>query len=267
MNKFINLLLITFFSAITLIAQDFEVSPVKLYFTADPGSAQIKTVTIKNHNNSTQSFFLNLGDYIINSQGNIEYGPVGSNKRSIGDWITINPTFFDLRPNESQIVSISMQPPVDEVGSRWGIIYVRAATERMSFEADKTLAAGAVMLPRIVIDVYQTPPGNIGQISVKIDQLREIESNDDQKRKFTALVTNNSEIIVTGKVYLIASNMETGHETIYPYVNVDIFPKNTQRVNFEISNKLPPGYYALAAILDYGSFNALEGVQLVIESK
>jgi len=251
---------------LNLFSQDYEVSPVKLYFTADPGSVQVKTITIKNHGNTTQSFLLTLGDFTINSQGQTEYGVVGSNKKSISDWITINPTFFDIRPNEDQIINISIQPPVDEFGSRWGVIFVRAATERMSFEADKTFSAGINLSSRIVVEVFQTPTTNTGVINVKIDQLREV-SSEPTKRKFSALVTNNSDIIVSGKVYLIASNMETGHETMYPYTNVNMFPKNTQRVNLEIPNNLPAGYYALAAILDYGSYQALEGVQIVIESK
>jgi hypothetical protein len=263
--KSIFLLTLVLFT-LKLFTQDYEVSPVKLYFTTDPGSVQVKTITIKNHGNTTQSFLLTLGDFIINSNGQIEYGAVGSNKRSISDWITINPTFFDIRPNEEQIISISIQPPVDEFGSRWGVIFVRAATERMSFDADKTFSAGINLNSRIMVEIFQTPMISTGIISVKIDQLREIDS-EPTKRKFTALVTNNSDVIVNGKVYLIASNMETGKETIFPSINVNMFPKNTQRVNFEIPNNLPTGFYALAAILDYGSYQALEGVQIVIESR
>lgn len=249
------------------IGQDFEVSPVKMNFNASPGSVQVKTFIVKNHGNTTQSFMLSLGDFVVNSQGVTEYGVAGSNKKSVSEWVTISPTFFDIRPNEEQIVSISMQPPVDDFGSRWGIVYVRTAVERKSFESDKDLSAGLTLSPRIAVELYQTPVVTTGILSAKIDQLREIESDDVQKRKFTALVTNNSEIIISGKVYLVLANMETGKETVYPSTIVNIYPKNTQRVNFEIKSDMPAGYYSLSAILDYGNAQALEGVQMAIEIK
>lgn len=248
-----------------LLAQDFEVSPVKLFFNADPGSTQLKTITVKNHANKTQSFLLSVSDFSINNDGKREYGPANSNKRSISNWMTITPTFFELPPNEQQQISISIQPPIDEFGSRWGLINVKTATEKMSFEADKTLSAGVVMSPRILVEVFQTSKGVGGQLSAKIDQLREIDSSDPEKRMFTALVTNNSDIIIPCKVYLIVSDMNTGKETMFPPVEFESYPKNTHRVTLDIPKKMAKGVYALAAILDYGSASTLEGAQMVIE--
>jgi hypothetical protein len=207
---------------------------------------------------------LSGGDFGINNQGQREYGPANSNKRSISNWMTISPTFFEIPPNEEQQVSVSIQPPIDEFGSRWGVVYVRTATEKLTFEADKTLSAGMTMSPRIVVEVYQTSHGG-GQLSAKIDQLREIESNKPEKRLFTALVTNNSDVIVPSKVYLILSNMQTGKETIYPAITFEAYPKNTHRVTLDLPADLAKGTYALAAILDYGSTSTLEGTQMVIE--
>ncbi len=63
----ISSLLLGIIMATTVLSQDFEVSPVKLFFNADPGSTQIKTVTVKNHTNKTQSFLLSVGDFGINN--------------------------------------------------------------------------------------------------------------------------------------------------------------------------------------------------------
>lgn len=120
------------------------------------------------------------------------------------------------------------------------------------------------MSPRIVVEVYQTSHGT-GQLSAKIDQLREIESTSPGKRLFTALVTNNSDVIIPCKTYLIVSNMQTGKETIYPAVTFEANPKNTHRVTLDLPSDLAKGTYALAAILDYGSTSTLEGTQMVIE--
>ncbi|MDD2564270.1 MAG: hypothetical protein PHU27_08660 [Salinivirgaceae bacterium] len=262
-QKTIGTLLLVLMTAV-IFAQDFEVSPVKLFFNSDPGSTQLKTITVKNHSSKTQSFLLSMGDFTLNSKGQREYGPANSNKRSISNWMTISPTFFEIPPNEEQQISISIQPPIDEYGSRWGVINVRTATEKMSFQADKTLSAGVMVSPRIVVEVFQTSKGG-GALSAKIDQLREIESTDAAKRMFTALVTNNSDVIIPCKVYLIASDMKTGKETMFPPTLFESYPKNTHRVNLDIPKDMPKGIYALAAILDYGSASTLEGTQMVIE--
>lgn len=264
MIKRVICLLSLILSSIAFYGQDFEVSPVKLMFYAEPGSSQIRTLVVKNHGNSTSAFLLSSGDYIINSQGKREYVPANTNKRSISSWMTISPTFFEVPPNQEQIVSISVQPPIDEFGSRWGVIYVRTAAEKMTFEADKTLSAGMQLSPRIMVDVIQTSQGH-GQLSVKIDQLRETSSNNPEKRMFTALVTNNNDIILQCKSYLILSNMQTNVETIYSPINFELYPKNTRRIDFELPSGLEKGLYALAAILDYGSNSTLEGTQIVIE--
>jgi len=245
-------------------SQDFEVSPVRLFFNAEPGSSQVKTIVVKNHGNSTNSFLLSVTDFALNSEGQREYAPANSHKRSISNWMTISPTFFEIAPNGEQQISVSVQPPVDEFGSRWGIINVRTAVEKMTFEADKSLAAGMTVSPRILVDVFQTSQG-VGQLNAKIDQLREIESDDSTKRMFTALVTNNSDVIVQCKSYLILSNMLTGQETVYPAKTFESYPKHTLRVTFDLPADIEKGTYALAAILDYGSTSTLEGTQIVVE--
>ena len=75
-------------------SQDFEVSPVRLFFNAEPGSSQVKTIVVKNHSNSTNSFLLSVSDFDLKSEGQREYAPANSHKRSISNWMTISPTFL-----------------------------------------------------------------------------------------------------------------------------------------------------------------------------
>lgn len=250
----------------TLPAQDFEVSPVVLNFNCDPGATQVKTITVKNHGNSTQSFLVSLSDFSINAQGKREYGAANTTKRGLGDWITITPMFFETAPGGEQEISISVQPPVDEYGSRWGSLSIRTAAEKMSFEADKSLSAGVTLSSSIMVDIFQTSRGS-GVLSAKIDQLRATEIQPDGRRRFTALLSNNSDVILTCKVYLILSDIATGNETVYPPIRLESFPKVTQRIELDLPKDIPAGTYALAAILDYDGSSSLEGTQMVLEIK
>jgi len=80
-------------------AQDFEVAPVKLNFAVEPGEIGSKTVTVRNHSNKSQAFVLTLGDVLRDSLGRNKKFPAGTTKRSCAEWITINPSFFELNPN------------------------------------------------------------------------------------------------------------------------------------------------------------------------
>jgi hypothetical protein len=249
-----------------IVGQDYEVAPVQLFFSAEPGESQVKVVNIKNHSSQQTSFILSLSDYDIDSKGGKKVLPANSSKYSIANWISISPSFFELEPNSERQITVSVQPPIDDNGSRWGMIYVRPAKEKTSFDAGKELSAGVFVSSRIVIDVYQTSRSN-KNLKAKIDQLREIKSDDPEKRRFSAIVTNLSDIIIPCKVHLIASNLKTGKEHQFPHVQFQSYPKNTQKIILTMPNKLSKGKYAIAAVLDYGSSVTLEGTQMVIEVK
>src|SRR6056297_1637584 len=129
-------------NVLTVGAQDFEVSPVQLYFSANPGESQSKTITVKNHSAQKSSYILSAGDFVISSDGDKQYKPANSTKNSIANWMSISPSFFDLEPNAERQVTVSVQPPTDDDGSRWGAIFVRTTEEKTTFESDAKLSAG-----------------------------------------------------------------------------------------------------------------------------
>lgn len=261
--KFLSLLVFLIISNF-LSSQDFEVAPVQLYFNANPGESQTKIVTIKNHGSQKSSFILSPADFIITSEGGVDYKPANSTKNSISNWMSISPSFFDLEPSEERQITIVVQPPTDETGSKWGIIYVNTAEEKTTFQAGEDLSAGVSVSPKIVIQVFQTSKLN-KSLKAKIDQLREIKSEDSTQRWFSAIVTNLSDIIVHCKVFLIASNIQTAEEKQFEPVQFDSYPKNTQKIILKMPKDLAKGTYALAAVLDYGSNVNLEGTQMIIQ--
>jgi len=47
-----------------LVAQDFELSPAKLLFTAEPGENQSKTISVKKHGNKKQNILITPKNYV-----------------------------------------------------------------------------------------------------------------------------------------------------------------------------------------------------------
>ena len=144
----------------TLHGQDFEVAPVLVNFTANPGESQSKILTIRNHSPEKQKFTLNLSDYLLNESGDKVQKTAGTTDRTLFNWLTINPSFITLNPNESAEVELNINVPRDGFNTRWGIIHVQAAKEQTPASADKQLATGVIIVPRIVVLLNQNPKPN-----------------------------------------------------------------------------------------------------------
>lgn len=245
-------------------AQDFEVSPLSMFFSSEPGESQTKYLLVKNHSSKMETFILSLSDYSINSKGEGSYEDAGSMKNSIADWVSFAPAFFELQPNEEKEIAVTMQQPTDEYGSKWGVIFVRTAYEQTAYGADKNVTAGMNISARIAVNIYQTP-GNNKSYSATIGNMSEISHRDDSIRTFNAIVNNLSDVITGCVVYLIATNINTGEEFYFEEMDLTMYPKTSRKIELYMDKKLPKGSYSLAAILDYGSRTNLEGTQMMIK--
>jgi len=245
-------------------AQSFEVAPIRLNFNADPGETQTKTVTIKNHGNENASVVLTFQDYLIYKNGERKVLGAGSSKNSIAEWITLNPSYLEINPNQVQTVDVTFQAPNDDYTSKWGILNVSTTKEQTSFGADKELSAGLSIYGRINVELSYTPKSATRK-RVQISNLKEVTTPNDSIRKFTANIDNLGSAITECKVYLIASNLSTLHEKRFETVNIKAYPQTSRNVELTLPDTLPEGTYSLSAILDYGSSKALEGTQITIE--
>jgi hypothetical protein len=247
-------------------AQDFEVSPVLMGFNANPGEIQTKTINLINHSSKPQKYTFKLSDYEVDIEGVKKSLPLGSSKRSVGDWITINPSFVELNPNQSVTIDVLMTVPKDGFNTRWGMIYVELTREQSSFEADQNLATGVVVVPRIVVLVKQSPVSN-NNYRATIDGLKEITKTGDAFRSFQVMVSNTGDNIIDANVSLAIANIADASEEKYNPTQVTVYPGMARRVVLQLPARLSKGQYALAAILDYGHRQPLEGTQILLEVK
>lgn len=247
-----------------ILGQDFEVSPLQLFFNAEPGESQTKFFKVVNHKSNQETFIVKLSDYSINSKGKSSYEEAGSMKNSLADYSSIAPSFFELGPNEEKEIAVTIQQPADQYGSRWGALLISTALEQTSFSVDKGISAGLSVSGRIVIDVFQTP-GTNKSYNATINNLSELTQEDDSIRTFSVLVNNLSEVITSCKTFLIATNIETAEEFTFNSYTFTMYPRSSRKIELDMPNELPKGTYSLAAILDYGSKTNLEGTQMIIK--
>jgi hypothetical protein len=254
------------FFGINIVAQDFEVAPVMMSFNANPGEIQTKQINLINHGSKPQKYTLKLSDYELDAEGNKKALPAGSSKRSCADWITLNPSFVELSPNQAITIEAIMTVPKDGFSARWCMIYVAATKEQTSFEADKNIATGVLLTPRIVILVKQSPQSN-NNYKASIYGLKEVTKSGDRQRVFEVNVANTGDNVIEASVTLAMANILTAYEEKYTPVEVTVYPDAVRTVRLELPKHLEIGKYAMAAILDYGHRQPLEGTQLMLEVK
>jgi len=251
-------------SSLWVTAQDFEVAPVRVNFNAEPGESQSRTVTVKNHSSRRETITLRMSDFLVQRDGRMENLPAGSTRNSIATWVTLNPSFMELEPNESRTIQVNLQAPNDDFASKWGILSFVTTAEQTVFSADRELQAGVSVAGRIDIYLMYNPatsePGRID-----ISNLQEIESQNPEERRFSVNLENPGERVTIGRIFLIASNMLTGEEKRFRTVEVTTYPQTSRAVELTMPNTLPPGKYSVAAILDYTGSTSLKGAQIIMD--
>jgi hypothetical protein len=245
-------------------AQDFEVAPVLMSFNANPGEIQMQKLSVRNHSNLRQKFVFNLADYDIDEEGNKHPSALGSTDNSLADWITVNPSFVELNPNEEFQVDVNITVPNSGYGTKWGMIQVQMAKEQEGLEADRELSTGVILVPRIVVLVKQSPRSN-QNYSGKITNLTEVTKPKDTFKKYEITIENTGEKIFDGKVSLAVANISTAEEQNFKPTMVTVYPGHKRTIILTLPVQLNPGKYALAALLDYGHRKPIEGKQILLE--
>lgn len=257
------ILILVLFVRIAL-AQDFEASPVVMNFNAEPGENQRKQLTLTNHSSQPQKYTIKISDYLIDKDGGRKIVPLGSSKRSCADWITISPSLIELNPNQTAQLDVIMTVPKDGFSSRWCMLHIEVAKEQSAFDADKTLATGVLLVPRIVVMVQQSPRSN-NNYRASIGDLKEITKKTDNMQVFEATIINTGDKVVDANVYLSLANLQTGKEEKFGTVKSTILPDGARKITLQMPRITSKGKFVVAAIMDYGHRQPLSGTQLMLD--
>ena len=253
-------------SGITLFGQELEVSPTQMSFSANTGSSQTRQLHVRNKAKVEQSFIFTLSDWLMDEEGKISYFAPGTTGRSCANWITVSPSLVTLQPNESANVNVTILVPNDDNSTKWAVVFVESAVERTGAKAiDKQVNMGMKISPRIAVSVFQSPvsntfyKGTIEGLTEKVDA--------ENNRTYETMVVNLGDKILSCKVYFTVSNLATAEEFTSIPIEFPLIPETNKKVVYTLDKKLPKGKYSVAAILDYGNTDELEGIQLDVDVK
>jgi hypothetical protein len=182
----------------------------------------------------------------------------------MADWLTINPAFVELNPNESTEVQLILTVPRNGFSTRWGMIPVEVAKEQSASNVDKQLATGVLLIPRIVVLLQQSPRSNQNYKGT-VSGLIEVTKAGDEFRSFEATLINQGDKVLDAKVFIAVANMETMEEEQMKPTKITIYPDQSRKVTLTLNKKLQPGKYAIAYLMDYGHRSSIEGSQMLLE--
>lgn len=263
---FLSLLIAVVFAGFNLNAQELEVTPGTMMFNVNAGSSQTQQVFVRNKAKTPQNFVFNLADWLVDEKGETKYLAPGSTGRSCADWITVSPALVSLQPNESVNVNVTMLVPNDNTSTKWAVLFVQSAEEKTGAKAiDKEVQMGLQVAVRIAIPIYQSPTGN-KLYKGTIEGLTE-KVGEDGIRTYESMAINTGDKILNCKVYFTISNLVTAEEITSTPVEFMLLPESNKKVKYTMDKMLPKGKYSVAAVLDYGFNDELDGVQIEIEVK
>ena len=247
------------------VAQRIEVTPAKLNFTANPGTSQTKQVHVRNKSATEQNFVFNLSDWLTDEKGEVKYLEPGTVSRSCSKWLTVSPPLLTLQPNETGTVNVTILVPENDNSTKWSVLFIKSAEEKTGAAAiDKNIQMGIRVAARIAVPIYQSPPSNT-LYKATIEGLT--ETIGDSTRTYQSKVINLGDKILNCKVFFTISNVATAEEFTSKPFEFSLLPESSKEITYTLDKKLAPGKYSVAAILDYGYNDELEGVQLDIEVK
>jgi hypothetical protein len=252
------------------------VAPAMVKFNTIPGYSNVKYVTVTNDTKKPEKFKISIADYDMNDKGSVKQLPTNIfHEYGISKWITVSPSFIELKPGEAKKIEITLSVPDSATAYRagWAMLIIDEMKERKSItpkNADgKNMAMGIIPTFGFAVYMFQNPP-NVKVNKLELTKLK-YTSNDQSDPNITsrgtihAAAKNIGDGLGFSKMYIELTNINNGYKTKLSSKQFTIFPKMERNFDFPLPGELPPGKYIGSVILDFGSDESLDAAEIEFE--
>jgi hypothetical protein len=242
------------------------VSPSSLRFNVKPGSTVNKTVKVTNDSKTSYKFKVSFSDYQQDANGKPIAVPAGQYKYGLSKWVNVAPSYFEMKPGEIKILTVTVEVPDKEEGSvaAYSIMEIDQVTERGALDPSKansnTVSMGVIPTIGFGVYIYQNPP------NVKVNQVEISKySFTAEKGKAASLdmeLVNKGDGIGFCSTYIELTNVKTGAQRKLPVKQFTILPGFTRVFSFPLPEDLPKGKYSSVGVMDFGNKEHVEAAEL-----
>jgi len=239
----------------------FAVEPELIEMVAPPGSFRSMGLVV--HNREDRPIYVEIYPRAMeyNSDGELILLPSAKGSYYCGDWLTINPSSFELPPGEKKRLSISVKVPEGKVGGRYANIVFDAvlAGDNPGTTVRKTSSN---------VPFFLTISGTLNQ-QAEIVKMKVLHQDGSGHREFVVSFKNtgNMHLKPDGKIlikkrvkiekkgeieYVGEPDYEQVEEIAFNKVEGVVLPGGTRDLIAVYPAELPDGEYSVEAEVDYG---------------
>lgn len=246
------------------------VTPSHLNFNLKPGETRTYEVKVTNETLVKRSFNVSLSDYDADKAGKTIFMKPGTSIYGMSQWLSVSPTFFELKPGAVQKVTVTLSIPDSIMAARaaWGLLWIEEQKERQSLDNtgnDKAISLGVIPTFAFGVYLYQNPP-TVANNKVSIDNFVYQGLNGAQP-KIDMTLKNVGDGIASCLAYVELTNTKTGKQQRLLVKRFVILPGYTRNYMFTLPEKLEKGTYSAVGVLDYGSKEDVEAAEISFEIK
>lgn len=244
------------------------VTPSHLNFNLKPGETRTYEVKVTNETLVKRSFNVSLSDYDADKAGKTIFMKPGTSIYGMSQWLSVSPTFFELKPGAVQKVTVTLSIPDSIMAARaaWGLLWIEEQKERQSLDNtgnDKAISLGVIPTFAFGVYLYQNPP-TVANNKVSIDNFVYQGLNGAQP-KIDMTLKNVGDGIASCLAYVELTNTKTGKQQRLLVKRFVILPGYTRNYMFTLPEKLEKGTYSAVGVLDYGSKEDVEAAEISFE--
>ncbi|MFN0729258.1 hypothetical protein [Polaribacter gochangensis] len=244
-----------------------SVAPAHFHFSQKSGEVKTYDITVNNSTSTPKQFNVNMYDFNMNGKGKSSFLPAGEGKYSLSKWLSVSPTFIELKPFEKKLVKVTVSVPNTSEGDKaaWSILMVEQVAPRKSLATtnndNSTIALGVVPTFAFGIFAYQNPPNVIDN---KIE-FTDFQLKSGSSSKFLYLeVQNTGDGIAYCTSYIDLTNLDTGVQQRLKVKKFTIVPDLIRDFSFSLKG-LGKGKYLAVGVLDYENSEEIQAAKLEFE--
>jgi hypothetical protein len=241
------------------------VTPAHVNFNLKPGQTRTYEVKVTNETLVSRSFNVTLKDFDADKAGKTIFMEPGTSMYGLSRWVSVAPTFFELKPGAVQKVMVTLTVPDSSHANRaaWGILMIEEKKQRETLDNngdDKKISLGVIPSFAFGVYLYQNPP-TVANNKVEIQNFL-FQKTTDNQRKIDMTLKNMGDGIASCIAYVELTNTSTGKQQKLTVKRFTILPGYVRNYMFSLPEKLEKGNYSAVGVLDYGSKETIEAAEL-----
>ncbi len=218
------------------------VTPGKFEAAMPPGTTYNIPITVRNTSFASTHILASLSDFGLTQNGDYEFTKAGERPNSVLRWAAIRPREFDMSPNTTEQVELSLSVPDDKSlsGEYAGVVFFQTRPQRGSH--------GVAFSARVATKLYITIQGT-EKVDGAITKMTSTKAPSGQMYRVTFKNTGNAHVYCRGQLIV-----QKDGAVVYqvPLPDNLLVERGGTRMIQAVGKPLPAGNYQAIATVDYG---------------